>query len=105
MPIALSSLEEYRTRAIDGARRAVARLESLGVDAVITGSLARGTFDAGSDVDFVVLKCPRHLKYAIESIVEDELGGLPFDVLYHEEIPPARLRRFLDGAVRAPDLR
>lgn len=98
------SLEAYRTKAIEGARRAAAELETRGVKVVVTGSLARGAFAIGSDVDFVVLECPRRLKYAIESVVEDELGGIPFNVLYREEIPPAMVRRFMDGPVRAPDL-
>jgi predicted nucleotidyltransferase len=98
-------MDAYRSRAIDGAQRAAAALEKNGVEVVVTGSLARAEFVLGSDVDFVVLSCPRRLKYTIEHSVEDELGAIPFDVLYHEEIPPARLARFMEGAVRAPDLR
>lgn len=104
MPIGTISLDDYRTKAIEGARRAAAELETRGVKVVVTGSLACGSFAIGSDVDFVVLECPRRLKYAIESVVEDELGGIPFEVVYHEEIPPAMVRRFMDGPVRAPDL-
>ncbi len=102
MPV---SAETYRIKAIDGARSAAAELERHGVKVVVTGSLARGTFRLGSDVDFVVIECPRNLKYAIESIVEDELGAIPSDLVYRDEIPPARLSRFLEGAVSAPDLR
>ncbi len=105
MPIGTISLEDYRTKAIEGACRAASELEKRGVKVVITGSLARGSFDRSSDVDFVVLECPRHLKYAIEGIVEDELGSIPFDVVYREEIPPSKLRRFMDGAVSASNLR
>jgi predicted nucleotidyltransferase len=105
MPVGVASLEAYRTKAVEAARRAAAELASREVKVVVTGCLARGAFGRGSDVDFVVLECPRHLKYAIEGIVEDELRGIPFNVVYKEEIPPAKLRRFMDGAVHAPDLR
>jgi predicted nucleotidyltransferase len=105
MPIGVIAIEDHRARAVEGARRAAAELEKRGVDVLITGSLAKGRFDLGSDVDFVILKCPHHLKYAIEGIVEDELRGIPFDVIYREEIPPAKLRSFMEGAVSASDLR
>ena len=105
MPVAGIELEGYRSKAIAGARRAAAELQKRDVEVVITGSLARGEFDLHSDVDFVVLSCPRHLKYAIEGIVEDELGGIPFDVVYRDEIPPSEVPRFMEGAVHAPDLR
>jgi len=97
-------LDDYRAKAIAGAKRAAAELEPRGLEVIVTGSLARGDFGIGSDVDFVVIGCPRHLKYAIEGIVEDALGGIPFDVIYKEEIPLSRLPRFVDGAVRALDL-
>jgi predicted nucleotidyltransferase len=80
-------------------------LERRGVRVVITGSLARGGFDQDSDVDFVVIECPDRLRYAIESIVEDGLDGIPFDVIYQDEIPARRLHRFMEGAVCANDLR
>jgi len=77
MPVDALGIDDYRTRAVEGARRAAAELERRGVEVVITGSLARGRFDLHSDVDFVVLKFPRNLSYAIEGIVEDELWGMP----------------------------
>lgn len=43
-----------RLRAIDSARLAIADLRSSGVEMKLVGSLARGTFDEGSDVDFLV---------------------------------------------------
>ena len=105
MPVAGIELEGYRSKAIAGARRAAAELRRRGVEVVITGSFARDEFDRNSDVDFVVLSCPRHLKYAIEGIVEDELGGIPFDLLYRDEFPPSKVRQFMEGAVHAPDIR
>lgn len=87
------------------ARAAIAALSELGVPAVVTGSLARGGFGPYSDVDLLVTACPRSLKYAIESIVEDSLDGRPFDVIYLEEVPEGRREHFRAGAVDARDLR
>ncbi len=97
--------DDRRERAISGARAAVSALAELGVTALITGSLARDTFGPYSDVDFLITACPRHLKYAIEGTVEDALGGLSFDVVYLDEIPPWKVDRFTQGAVDASDLR
>jgi len=38
-------------------------------------------------------------------MVEDALGGLPFDVVYLDEIPAWKVARFTEGAVDASDLR
>jgi predicted nucleotidyltransferase len=97
--------DHRREQAISGAQAAVSALAELGVTAVITGSLARDTFGPYSDVDFLITDCPRHLKYAIEGTVEDALGGLPFDVVYLDEIPASKVARFAEGAVDACDLR
>ena len=64
-----------------------------GVDAVVTGSLAAGKFRQDSDVDFLVRVCPPHLKYKIESMVEDLMGEIHFDVVYREELPARILAR------------
>jgi predicted nucleotidyltransferase len=101
----LDRAEARRTRAVAGAKAVVAALAPLGVRVIITGSLARGGFTQFSDVDFLVMECPRKLKYAIESIVEDTLEGLPFDVIYLDEVPAWRVPRLTEGAVEAADLR
>ncbi|GJD95323.1 nucleotidyltransferase family protein [Methylobacterium iners] len=92
---------EIATRRV---REAVAALADLGVSALVTGSLARGEYEAGSDIDLLVTSCPPHLKYAIEGIVEDHLHGHRFDVVYQDEIPPWKLRHFRERAVDARDL-
>lgn len=97
--------EARRRKAILGARAAIATLGEAGVSALVTGSLARGRFGRHSDVDLLVTACPRALKYAIESLVEDALEGLPFDVIYLDEIPQSRRARFTSGALDARDLR
>ena len=105
MPSEALTLQDYRAKAVAGARKAAAALERRGVRVVVTGSLARGGFERGSDVDFIVLECPDRLRYAIEGIVEDELSGIPFDVIYADEIPAHKRQRFLEGAVVAGELR
>jgi predicted nucleotidyltransferase len=77
----------------------------MGVVTRVVGSLAGGRFGPDSDIDFLVIHCPRHLKYAIEGHVEDWLGGFPFDVIYLDEVPHHKLERFTREAVSAGDLR
>lgn len=101
----LSISEQRRARAIEAARAALDALAALGVEAVVTGSLARGGFGPWSDIDILVTACPRPLKYAIESVVEDAVAGLPFDVVYLDEIPAWKLPRFTAGVLRASELR
>lgn len=97
-------LDDYRSRAVAGAQAATAALAELGVRAIVTGSLARGKFNIYSDVDLLVTSCPRRLKYRIESIVEDTLEGMPFDVIYLDELPAWKAARFKEGAVDASEL-
>jgi predicted nucleotidyltransferase len=94
-----------RCLAIEAARAATAALNALGVTVLVTGSLARGPFGIHSDIDFLVTRCPRILKYAIEGVVEDALGGLSFDVIYLDELPTWRADSFMEGAIPAADLR
>ena len=101
----LVNLEDYRRRAVTLARAASSALTVLGVTVLVTGSLARGRFGPQSDIDFLVTSCPRHLKYAIEGVLEDILGGLRFDVIYLDEIPTWKVPRFTEYAVDARHLR
>jgi predicted nucleotidyltransferase len=80
-------------------------LAGMGVTARVIGSLAAGRFRLDSDVDFLVVDCPRHLKYGIEGVVEDCLEGLSFDVVYLDEVPAHKLERFTREAVDARHLR
>jgi hypothetical protein len=78
---------QRETRALAGARAAIAALRERGVTALLSGSLAEGRFAGSSDIDLLITKCPRSLKYAIEGIVEDHLPGFTFDVIYLDEAP------------------
>lgn len=95
--------ERYRVL-VPRVRQACAALAEMGVTARVFGSLADGRFDLNSDVDLLITECPRHLKYAIEGIVEDCLGGIPFDAVYLDEIRPHRVERFTRHAVESKDL-
>ena len=104
MAVAVANLlDEYRLRAVAGAQAAAA-LAELGVRVIVTGSLARGKYNIYSDVDLLITYCPRRLKYRIESIVEDIPGGMPFDVIYLDELAPWKAARFMEGAIDASDL-
>ena len=94
-----------RARAVALAQNACSMLEELGVSARIIGSLAKDRFAPSSDIDFLILDCPRYLKYAIEGRIEDSLEGFAFDVVYLDDVPPHKTERLLREAVVAGDLR
>ena len=98
-------LADRHARAIAGARSAAVALEKLGVAVLVTGSLADGRFGPHSDVDLLITRCPRDLKYAIEGIVEHCLGDVSFDVVYLDEVPSWKVDGFTRRAVDVRDLR
>jgi predicted nucleotidyltransferase len=65
----------------------------LGVTATLVGSLKVGRFSDFSDVDFLVESCPKHLKYRLESFVEDLMGTIKFDLIYADEAPAHILKK------------
>lgn len=65
-------------------------MNARGLEVLVTGSLARGDFNQYSDVDFLVTKYPRDWKYRIESVVEDIMLGLPFDLIYEDDLTPSK---------------
>ena len=95
---------DRRAAAVAAARRAVAALEKRQVEALVTGSLADGSFGLHSDVDLLIVRCPRAMKYALEGIVEDALGDMPFSVIYLDEVAPRKLHSFVGKARRAEEL-
>jgi len=94
----------HRATAIAAAKRAVSELEQRAIKVLVTGSLADDTFDLHSDIDFLVVEYPRAMKYALEGIVEDALGNIPFDVIYLDEVAPRKLRSFTEKARRVEEL-
>jgi predicted nucleotidyltransferase len=87
----LDALREARRRNRERVARLAAievlrRLQSRGVRAGVFGSLATGRFGLHSDVDFIVTDCPPGLRYRIEADVEERMHGIPFDVVYADEM-------------------
>jgi predicted nucleotidyltransferase len=101
---AFSRAAAAELQALAKASLVLTALQRLGVDAVVVGSLATGKFDDRSDVDFLIRACPRYLKYKIESLVEDLLDGIDFDVVYREELPPRVLARMEEALLTLADL-
>lgn len=92
----------HSTSPTEARRRASAALGAMavrGIDALVFGSLVRGEFRPGSDIDFLVVQCPKTWKYRIESVIEDILRDIPFDVIYQDETPAAKLSLMLADAV------
>ncbi|WP_437559126.1 nucleotidyltransferase domain-containing protein [Acidithiobacillus sulfuriphilus] len=79
--------EQRRATALLRAATAVDRLQNMGIKVQIIGSLAEGRFQAHSDVDFLIerLADPGQ-RYTLESVVEDVLQDIPFDVVYADEV-------------------
>lgn len=97
-------LNTRRSAAVACAQEACAALSRLGVTALVFGSLATPGFGLASDIDLLVIECPRDLKYGIEGLVEDHLRGFAFDVVYLDEVPAYKLARFTWEAVGAGQL-
>ena len=105
--MALTAKTQHISREKTASSRAVEVLEALkmrGVDAVVTGSLAAGKFGPGSDVDFLVRSCPKHLRYALEAGVEDIMLDIPFDLSYRDELPAPVLEQMVKTIATAEDL-
>ena len=87
---------DWQCRAIERAQAVVVMLKARGVEARVVGSLARGDFRVDSDVDFLILSLGRpEDRYAVEGDVALLMGGLPFDVIYLNEVRSEHSRRKL----------
>lgn len=98
-------LRQRREAALRCALTVLDDLEKAGVQAGIVGSLARGTFKAHSDVDFLILELAGTSASEVIAIIEPAMGGLPFDVIFRETVAAADLPELLEEAVYASDLR
>ena len=96
--------EERCRDALHRASLALDALAGLGIEARLVGSLARGGFARHSDIDILILACPPDWRYRLECVVEDDVGGFPFDVIYLDEVKPHRRERLIMEARDAPDL-
>jgi len=82
---------------------ALARLAAAGVEAGIVGSLARGQFLGHSDIDILILDAAGLDDGAIIGLIEPEMRGLPFDVVFLERVREPERSWLLEELVRAPD--
>jgi DNA-binding XRE family transcriptional regulator/predicted nucleotidyltransferase len=74
------------------------KLRKAGVAARVVGSLAKGTFHARSDVDFLVEKRGPLSESDIASIIESSMTGFPFDVVFADRVDPTLLELMLREA-------
>lgn len=101
----VSAPSEVRRRlAAARALRVLRSLRQKGVEALVVGSLAEGRFGPASDVDFLVVECPPHLRYRIEAGVEDVMLDIPFDVVYRDEARESFLKRMEATAIAEREL-
>lgn len=102
----IARARERRARALELAGAALGRLRQAGVSARVVGSLARGGFHAGSDVDYLIEDRAGLSESRIVTIVEGAMRGFPFDVIFAERADPRLLELIREEAERgAPALR
>lgn len=89
---------ERRRRALELAGRAMRALHRAGVSARIVGSLAKGTFRAGSDVDFLIEARGGLSDSRVVGIVEESMKGFPFDVTFADRADPRLLAMMREEA-------
>ena len=82
---------DRKARAAALAGKAMSRLASQGVSARLVGSMARGGFRPDSDVDFLIENRGGQSEPRIIDMIERELRGFPFDVIFAERADPRML--------------
>lgn len=100
--------EARRQSALRLAAAALRALRRAGVKACLVGSLPKGTFRAGSDVDFLIESRGRMSESAVVGLIEAAMQDMPFDVVFADRADPALLELMRAeakrgaSAVRAP---
>jgi transcriptional regulator with XRE-family HTH domain len=89
---------ERRRRALALAARTLQALGREGVSACIVGSLAKGTFRAGSDVDYLVEDRGGVPESRVMAIVEASMKGFAFDVTFADRADPRLLAMMREEA-------
>jgi transcriptional regulator with XRE-family HTH domain len=88
------------------AAAALRRLRKAGVAARIVGSLAKGSFRADSDVDYLIEDRGGLSEARIGDLIEAAMHGFPFDAIYADRTDPVLLRHLREEARRgAPAVR
>lgn len=92
---------ERRKRAVSAAGAALAMLAADRIEARVTGSLAReeASFGEWSDVDLLILSpVPEAQRGKLWLKIESLMGGLPFDLIFADEVDDRLLSSMLKGA-------
>ena len=89
---------ERRQRALVLAAQTLGELRKRGVSARIVGSLAKGTFRADSDVDYLIEDRSAVPESRVMAIVETSMQGFPFDVTFAERADPRLLAMMREEA-------
>jgi len=84
--------------------KALDALDILGIRAWVIGSLARGTFNAHSDVDFVVDALPARQRFVL-LVIEEAMKDMPFDLVPFDRIPESDREFFMEGSLDASGFR
>jgi len=101
-----AAAQQRRARALALSRRALRRLAARGVRARLAGSLAKGSFRADSDVDFLIERRGRLSRPEVVALIESCMAGFPFDAIFSEGTDPALLALMRQEAERgAPAVR
>lgn len=102
----------YRERAARRRRTALARaltaveaLQREGIEAVVFGSLADGSFKQHSDVDFLITRHDDRRPTDIHRIIGSAMDDLPFDVVFADQVGEADRALFLRSVLDVGSLR
>jgi len=91
-----------RARALALAQAILRLLAARGMRARVAGSLAKGTFRADSDVDFLIEKRGRVPPRDVIGIIESSMKGFPFDVIFSDHADPKLLALIREEARHGP---
>ena len=90
--------EERKRTALRLATATLRKLSKAGVSASVVGSLAKGKFRAGSDVDYLIEDRGGLAESRIAGLIEASMEGFPFDVVFAERADPELLKFMRDEA-------
>jgi predicted nucleotidyltransferase len=98
--VATLDASERTALALQRAGEALRRLQAAGIRAWLVGSLAKGRFNASSDVDFVV-DCPKVREYEAFKIIEGAMGDFPFNLVPFQRLREDAIPFMMEGALDA----
>ncbi|OGA06705.1 MAG: hypothetical protein A3D95_11075 [Betaproteobacteria bacterium RIFCSPHIGHO2_12_FULL_69_13] len=96
----IARASERRARALELVRATLGRLRRQGVSARVVGSLAKGGFHVGSDVDYLIENRAGLSESRIVTIIEAAMRGFPFDAIFAERADPRLLELIREEAER-----